>query len=261
MAVTFGVGMTIILAIQPETFLWDPNIGPYFADFPRTVLVIEMLLLTLIVIYQISRFIPFLPQDFKKTSMLFFTGCIFPILIPAILIGTKISLTFWGIEIFALATGVLLVIVAIAIDERVLRILPFNVYRLSVMNMNMGLSIFDTLFDSKEQGPDVNTLIPHLMTANVQFVQSVIDKTERIQSILTDNYIFIFETNQNIVTFLIADKVSLLLRSALSEFTKHFIREFGSDLDSANISIYSRADPLIKKHFSFLPQHRIVSIS
>ncbi|MFW9777745.1 MAG: hypothetical protein ACFFE8_02745 [Candidatus Heimdallarchaeota archaeon] len=260
-AVTFGVGMSIILAIQPESFLWDPGIGPYFADFPRTILVVEMLLLTLIVIYQISHFIPYIPQDYSRASILFFLGCIFPILVPAILIATKISLAIWGIEIFALAIGILFVILAIVIDARVLRVLPFNVYRLSVMNMNMGLSIFDALFNTKKQGPDVNILIPHLMTANVQFVQSVIDRTEKIQLIKTDNYIFLFETDQKIVTFLIADKVSLLLRSALKEFTRQFVRDFGSDLDSANISIYAKADPLIRKHFSFLPQHRIISIS
>lgn len=171
------------------------------------------------------------------------------------------TLIIEGIEILALALGVLIVILSIIIDDRVLRILPFNVYRLCVMNMDLGLSIFDVLFEVQKQGPDENTLIPHLMTANLLFVQSVIAKTEKIRFIKTDNYIFIFEALQNVVTFIIEDKISILLRSALREFTKEFIREFGSDLDSINISQYSKAKDFVEKFFSFLPPHRIVSIS
>ncbi|MFX0185898.1 MAG: hypothetical protein ACFE95_22670, partial [Candidatus Hodarchaeota archaeon] len=239
----------------------DPEIGPFFADFSRSIYVVELFLLTLLVLYQISKFLPFIPGSFRKTAYLFFSGWLFPIIGPAILIATKISLIVWGIEIFALALGMLLVILSIVIDDRVLRILPFNVYRLSVMNMDMGLSIFDVLFEAKKQGPDMNTLIPHLMTANLQFVQAIIAQTEKIKFIKTDNYLFIFEAVQNVVTFIIADRVSILLRSALREFTKAFVREFGSNLDSMIISQYSKAEKYIERYFSFLPSHKIVSIS
>jgi hypothetical protein len=261
MLVTFGTGISIIISILPDTFLWDPEIGPFFADFSRSVYVIELFLLTLLVLYQISKFLPSTPRNFRKTSYLFFSGWLFPIIGPAILIATKISLIVWGIEIFALALGVLIVILSIVIDDRVLRILPFNVYRLSVMNMDIGLSIFDVLFEAKKQGPDMNTLIPHLMTANLQFVQAIIAQTEKIQYIKTDNYLFIFEAFHNVVTFIIADRVSILLRSALREFTKEFFNEFGSNLDSMIVSQYSKAEKFIERYFSFLPSHKIVSIS
>jgi hypothetical protein len=253
MLVTFGTGISIILSLLPDTFLWDPEIGPFFADLPRAIYVIELFLLTLLVLYQIGIFLPFIPRRFRRTTYLFFSGWLFPIIGPAILIATKMSLVIWGIEIFALALGILIVILSIVMDDRVLRILPFNVYRLSVMNMDMGLSIFDVLFEAKKQGPDMNTLIPHLMTANLQFVQAIISQTEKIQYIKTDNYLFIFEAFQNVVTFIIADRVSLLLRSALREFTKEFFTEFGSNLDSMNISQYTKAEKL--------PAHKIVSIS
>ena len=129
------------------------------------------------------------------------------------------------------------------------------------MNMDMGVSIFDVLFETKKMGPDMNSLIPHLMTANLLFVKTVIDQTEQIQYIKTDNYIFFFEAKHNIITFMIADEVSLLLRSALKEFIKQFLEEFGPDLNSLNISRYSKAEVLIKKHFSFLPPFQIISIS
>ncbi len=261
MLLTFGTGISIILSILPDTFLWDPEVGPFFADFSRMIYVIELVGLTLIILYQISQFLPSIPSSFRKTSYLFFLGWLFPIIGPGILIATKISLIIWGIEILALALGVLIVILSIMIDDRVLRILPFNVYRLSVMNMDLGLSIFDVLFEAKKQGPDVNTLIPHLMTANLQFIQAVIAKTEKIRCIKTDNYIFIFEAFQKVVAFIIADEISILLRSALREFTKEFVKEFNSDLDSMNISQYSKAQVFIEKYFSFLPSHKIVSIS
>lgn len=129
------------------------------------------------------------------------------------------------------------------------------------MNMDIGLSIFDVLFETKKQGPDMNTLIPHLMTANLQFVQAIIAQTEKIRYIKTDNYLFIFEALQNVVTFIIADRVSILLRSALREFTKEFVNEFGSNLDSMIVSQYSKAEKFIVRYFSFLPSHKIVSIS
>ncbi len=261
MLVTWGTGVSVLVSILPDTVLWDSEIGPYIDDFSRGVYAIELLILTSIVFYQISKFFPSTPKSFKKTAYLFFTGCIFPIIGPAILIALKTSLIIWGIEILALAIGVAIITLSILIDDRVLRILPFNVYRLSVMNMEIGLSIFDVLFETKKQGPDMHTLIPHLMTANIQFVQSVIAKTERIQYIKTDNYIFIFESLQNAVTFIIADQASLLLRSALKEFTKDFVNEFGSNLDSIRISEYAKAEVFIEQYFSFLPSHKLVSIS
>ncbi|MFX0015050.1 MAG: hypothetical protein ACFFB2_08005 [Promethearchaeota archaeon] len=261
MIVTFGTGVSIILCIVPDTFLWDPEIGPYFTDFSRLIFVIELIGLTLIIVYEISRFLRYIPWGLRGVSYLFFFGCLSPIIGPGILIATKLSLVISGIEILALALGILVIILVIVIDDRVLRLLPFNVYRLSVMNLDIGLSIFDVLFDAKKQGPDVNTLIPHLMTANLQFVQTIIAQTEKIRCIQTDNYIFIFEALQNVVTFIIADKISLLLRSALREFTKEFFNEFGSNLDSIVISQYSKAEIFINKYFSFLPDHRIVSIS
>ncbi|MFX0183078.1 MAG: hypothetical protein ACFE95_08360, partial [Candidatus Hodarchaeota archaeon] len=47
MLVTFGTGISIIVSVFPGTFLWDPEIGPFFADFSRSIYVVELFLLTL----------------------------------------------------------------------------------------------------------------------------------------------------------------------------------------------------------------------
>jgi hypothetical protein len=126
--------------------------------------------------------------------------------------------------------------------------------------MNIGLSIFDVLFQTQQTGPDSNILIPHLMTANFQFVQSVIHYTEKIRTIETDNYIFIFEAYQDVVAFLIADKTSLLIQSALREFTRSFFDKFNQVIDSSEISQYKDTSQLLDLYFSFLPPYKIVSI-
>lgn len=256
-----GVGGGLLLSFMPESVLWDLEIGPYISDIFRLVVGIDLLLLSIIIIYQISDFIPYIPESIGKNALLFYFATIIPILAPIFLIAFKISLIIWGIEILAVAFGLFIMALAIFIDDRVLRILPFNVYRLSVMNMNIGLSIFDIKFNTKQEGPVEESLIPHLMTANIQFVQSIFRNTEIIRLIETDNYLFIFESQKDIVTFIIADRCSLLLKSALHEFVKDFISEFGDHLDSSVISQYSKADRIIEKHFSFLPAHKILSIT
>ncbi|WP_455141382.1 hypothetical protein [Candidatus Hodarchaeum mangrovi] len=254
-----GVGNGILLTLFPETLEWDELIGPYLSDFSRIIFAIDLLLAAIIISWQIYQFIPFIRSEYRKSSILLFAGCLLPILGPMVIISTKLSLVFWGSELIPIPIGILMMIISIVIDDRVLRMVPFNVYRLSVMNMNIGLSIFDILFDAKKSGPDSNTLIPHLMTANLQFVQSVISSTERIQFIRTDNFIFIFEALNDVVCFVIADRASMLIKSALKEFTREFVKEFGLILDSCDISHFADAERIVKKYFSFLPSSRVVS--
>ena len=256
-----GVGNGILLTIFPGTLEWDDHIGPYLSDFSRLVFAIDLFLAAIIIIWQIYQFIPFIRPEYHKSSILLFAGCLLPILGPMSVISTKLSLVIWGAELIPIPIGILMMIISIVIDDRVLRMVPFNVYRLSVMNMNIGLSIFDILFDANKSGPDSNTLIPHLMTANLQFVQSVISSTERIQFIRTDNFIFIFEALNDVVCFIIADRASMQIKSALKEFTREFVKEFGSNLDSCDVSHFADAERIAKKYFSFLPSPRVVSFS
>lgn len=81
MLVIFGTGISIIVSILPDTFLWDPEIGPFIADFSRSIYVIELLLLTLLVLYQISKFLPSIPESFRKTAYLFFFWVVFFLLL------------------------------------------------------------------------------------------------------------------------------------------------------------------------------------
>ena len=255
-----GIGNGLLLSIDPNTVQFNLEIGPYLSDFSRIVFGIDLILLALVISIQLSRFLPYIPQNYRKPALLFYFGCMSPIVFPFILVITKLSLIILGIEIFSIVFGTIVIIIAILFDERVLSVLPFNVYRISVINMNLGLSIFDALFQAQRSGPDSNVLIPYLMTANFQFVQSVIHDTEKIKSIETDNYYFIFEAHKDIVVFVIADKTSLLIKSALKEFTRCFYEKFGSNIDSSEISQYKETGPLLDLFFSFLPPYKIVSI-
>lgn len=259
--VAMGIGVSLLLTFMPGSILWDKEIGPYLSDLFQISTGFELSVLLIIILFQIREFLPYIPESIRKNAFLFYFATVIPILLPIILMILKISVMIWGIEIFCVSIGVFLIALTIIIDDRVLRILPFNVYRLAVMNMNIGMSIFDISFRTKQRGPVEEELIPHLMTANIQFVQSVFRNSEVIRSIETDNYLFTFETQKDIVTFLIADRSSQLLKSALKEFVREFINEFGGSLDSILISQYAKADRLIKKHFSFLPAHKILSIT
>ncbi len=260
MALGLGIGNGLVMAIIPDSIQFDLEIGPYLADFARIVFGIDLVCLAILLTLRIGRFIPYVPEKYFKPALLFYFGCLSPILFPLVLVSTKISLVILGIEILSVALGTFIVIIAILLDERVLRVLPFNAYRISVINMNIGLSIFDVLFKAKQSGPNSSVLIPHLMTANFQFVQSVIHDTEKIKSIETDNYYFIFEAYKDIVAFVIADKTSMLIKSSLKEFVKSFYEKFGETIDSSEISQYTNAGALLELYFAYLPAYKIVSI-
>ncbi|MHA2155221.1 MAG: hypothetical protein ACXABU_07775 [Candidatus Hodarchaeales archaeon] len=260
MMLGLGLGNGLVLSVIPESVHFSLEIGPYLSDLARIIFGVDLICLAFLLSIRISRFIPFVPRVYLKPALLFYFGCLSPILFPLLLVSTKLSLLVLGIEILSVGLGTFIVIIAILIDERVLRVLPFNTYRISVINMNIGLSIFDVLFDAKQSGPDSSILIPHLMTANFQFVQSVIHDTEKIKSIETDNYYFIFEAYKDIVAFVIADKTSMLIKSSLKEFTKNFYEKFGENIDSSEISQYTEAGALLDLYFAFLPSYKIVSI-
>ncbi len=260
MILGLGLGNGLVMSVIPNSIKFSIEIGPYLSDFARALFGIDLIFLTFLLTIRISRFLPFVPQTYLKPALLFYFGCLSPILFPLICVSTKMSLVILGIEILSVALGTFIVIIAILLDERVLRVLPFNAYRISVINMNIGLSIFDVLFETKQSGPDSSVLIPHLMTANFQFVQSVIHDTEKIKSIETDNYYFIFEAYKDIVAFVIADNTSMLIKSALKEFVKNFHEKFGENIDSSEISQYTEAGTLLDLYFAFLPEYKIVSI-
>ena len=85
-----GVGASLLLSSLPDSVQWDLVIGPYLSDMFRLAIGIELVILAIIIIYQISGFIPYIPETIGKNALLFYLATIIPILLPVLLITLKI---------------------------------------------------------------------------------------------------------------------------------------------------------------------------
>ncbi len=98
MILGIGVGSGIIICILPESIEFNTFVGPYLSDFARIVFGIDLIVLLLVISLQVYRFLPYTPKSFSKPAFLFYCVYISPILLPFILILTKLSWLSVGLK-------------------------------------------------------------------------------------------------------------------------------------------------------------------
>ena len=111
MLMGLGIGNGLILCINPSTVQFSLEIGPYLSDFSRIIFGIDLIGLAIIILIQVSRFIPYIPPQYLKPALLFYGGCLSTIVLPFIFVITKLSLIILGSEILSIVLGTVIIII------------------------------------------------------------------------------------------------------------------------------------------------------
>ena len=134
-------------------------------------------------------------------------------------------------------------------------LLPFKVDRLTVLDMNSGLSIYDYNWQKKSDFI-YNSVYSGLLQGIQQIIQNNIAKGA-IREIITDEAVIIFDfhSKHNIAFVLISSKSSITLKKALKEFAHRFVDKYQNGFSSkSDIGQFSSATQIVDDAFYFIPK-------
>ncbi len=197
------------------------------------------------------------PFLIKKEAKLFFIGTTLNSIIPTCIY----LLTLW-IPIlillcdFIMIIGTLIFIIAIIKEPKLLYILPFTIYRISVKDRK-GFPLFDHDWSKS----DINeTLFTGFINAVQMMSQEVMDIGGLVDIHLEEG-ILMLQESEYITVGLVASKSSKLLQEALINFSKDFQIMFKRELKQSckDMVKYEAAYELIEKYFSNFPYRIITS--
>ncbi len=191
------------------------------------------------------------PVLIKKEASIFFLG---------IIIASPVGMVFYFLYLmepvfilasdFSMIIGILIFLIAILREPKLLYILPFTVYRISVKDRE-GFPLFDHDW-SKSNISDT------IFTGFLNAVQLMSEEVMNIGGLLDINLeegILILRESKLITVGLVASKSSKLLSESVVKFTNDFEIKFEKELRKSvkNMSQYEDAFELIEKYFSNFP--------
>jgi hypothetical protein len=189
------------------------------------------------------------PKSIKNAARnLLFTGFL---LGPCIILA-DMFVNFVVALAFALLSVVILVMVAFR-NPQLLYILPFQVYRLLVIDTESGISIFSYSWVETE----IDDVLLGGLLQGFQTISHQVMKHGRIQEVRLDNGVLILQTAKPIFVGLLASQSSKFLEECLKNFTDGFVQEFFPPGTSTfrDCDHYSPALNLIKRFFSNIPEN------
>ncbi|MFO7795488.1 MAG: hypothetical protein ACQERB_05870 [Promethearchaeati archaeon] len=191
------------------------------------------------------------PFLIKREALIFFIGVLMGSVITVSLNALVVFLRY--ILIVALIIGIfgiIVVLVSVEKEPKLLYILPFIVYRISVKDQE-GFPLYDHDWSDSS----INEI---LFTGFINAVQHMSKEVMDIGGLLDINMekgIMVLNHSKFITVGLVASKSSKLLRDSLTKFTREFEIKFESELKNSirDMNAYKGAYELIDKYFSNFP--------
>ena len=256
---SFGLGILLIyVGLQPGASEIEFQVGYYrvvwIGLFGFLCLLFYIIALGYILYWGIKTFrnAPFL---IKKEAALFFVGIsIYSLVSGFFYILYGFAPFYILISDVAGIIGLFIISLAIAIEPKLLYILPFTIYRIVVKD-NQGYPLFD--YDwSKSQVSE------NIFTGFINAVQLMSEEVVKMGGLLDVNLkegILILHESERITVGLAASKTSKLLRDSVTKFTLDFKKKFQKQLKEScrDMKEYETAHELIEKHFSNFPSRLI----
>ena len=191
------------------------------------------------------------PVLIKKEASIFFLGIIIASLVAMVFYLFYIIEPFFIlVSDFALIIGIPIFLLAILREPKLLYILPFTVYRISVKDRD-GFPLFDHDWSK-------SNISENIFSGFLNAVQLMSEEVMNIGGLLDINLedgILILRESKFITVGLVASKSSKLLRESVIKFTNEFETKFEKELKKSvkDISQYEDAFELIEKFFSNFP--------
>ncbi|MFX1575022.1 MAG: hypothetical protein ACFFB0_19970 [Promethearchaeota archaeon] len=259
--ICFGLGMLFIyLAFQPRVAKSNLETGYVRMSWVGAFNILGIMFTAIMALYLFYWGLKTwlnAPVLIKKEASIFFLGII--VASPLAMIFYLFYLlepVFILVSDFAIIIGIVIFLLAILREPKLLYILPFTVYRISVKDRE-GFPLFDHDWSKS----NINDII---FTGFLNAVQLMSEEVMNIGGLLDINLeegILVVRESKLITVGLVASKSSKLLSESVVKFANDFEKKFEKELKKSikDMSQYEDAFELIEKYFSNFPYKIIKS--
>lgn len=194
------------------------------------------------------------PKNIKKESWINLVGALFAGPGAALVFSTGLVWILPGTDYIFIGLGALLCTFSFYNQPKLGYVLPFNVYRLLVMNVRTGIPIYDYTWE--ERGLADTILFSGALHSICSILNESLQKGE-VKTIEFDNGVLIIENHSNIPVsaVLITSKASPILKHGLKKFADTFINKFDKTIKNeafTDVSQYQKADEIVISTFPFV---------
>jgi len=197
------------------------------------------------------------PASLKRLTSLLLIGSTLFSVVTALMyaIGTFVKV-FNSIAFIINGIGAFTTIIVIFKDPRIIFILPFEAYRILVVDTNESVALF------KHDWAKVGKLEETMFSMMLQAIGNVLDdilKKGEVQEIQMDRAVLLIQHDKtySIASILISSKSSKSLRYGLKQFNDEFIDKFQSVLyDRKETSRFEGVSEIVDKVFDFVPSYK-----
>ncbi|MHA1732380.1 MAG: hypothetical protein ACTSU5_10565 [Promethearchaeota archaeon] len=197
------------------------------------------------------------PANLKKPALLVLGGGVVVGSLPFVGLLSEFVVPIPGSDIALAATGIIMIGIALGLEPKLAYVLPFKTYRLTVVDNQAGISIYNQVWATGAEDSEVtdDDLFSGMLQGIGSFVQESMKKGG-IREIHLEHAILILEGDpkHEVQFVLVVSKTSRVLRDALAAFRSRFLSEFGEALkDRANTTQFKGVQKIMEECFPFVP--------
>jgi hypothetical protein len=232
-----------------------PNQYPSMAGDFRYATLIMMVWIVCVMFYGNLKILIHTPKKLLTSARWNVIGVSIYALFPLIIQFTPLEDFFPGIANLSIAVGMIITSITLLAKPQLAFVLPFEAYRIMVVDTAAGMAIFKHEFDSTEEKFSENIFSGVIKAISTLFDQTI--NKGKIREINMEDATLILNSNAEspLATVLIANKSSPSLLTAFSAFTDRLLLDMLKDYSySQNLDKYKFIDKLISSYFSFIPE-------
>ncbi len=177
--------------------------------------------------------------------------------LPELLIGLIPDVIIWILALIgeiSIATVPFVFLLILLFNPEIMFILPFTAFRLTVILLKGGYSIFNYIW-TESRSLVVDDLLAGLFSALRAMSEKVL-QVGLIEEIKFEKGILLFSKGEHIMVGLLSSKSSRYLRENLELFTRDFEMIFEKELQAKSISenMFKSATELVEKYYRNIPK-------
>jgi len=199
------------------------------------------------------------PKPIKRDALILIFGGIFFTFIPVILellpnLGINLENPF--LTQLSIGIGVLITAYIFKKQPKLAYILPFRASRLTIIDTQRGLTIFNHVWDKTSSGID-NDLFGGMLQGISGILQETVNRGTIRQIELEHATLMVYSVEKYPLAFiLLSNESNKSLRLALKQFAERFFLEFSDKFeDLSYITQFEPASKLIDEIFPFIPEY------
>ena len=194
------------------------------------------------------------PSHMKKNALAYLIGMIIS---PMILYLVQV-IPPWGYltSIFLLGLGALILSIALSRDPKLLFILKLKVFRLTVINSESGIEMFNHNWRTDNELVDSVVFSGMIQGINAIMKESV--KAGDVTEIRLSDGILLIDRCQHspVACVLVAANTTQALIDSFHRFSTQFYLKFQNSFNTPDVSVFSDAKQMIKESFPFIPDYQ-----